>query len=152
MPITLHTLPLSAPTLPSLANWLLEMPADASPEALADVLVLLPSQRACTQLQHALVDGSPNGALLLPWITTPARLADELAELLGLAPADVDDDVAVFGERERAPRPDDQRRSSLLDDGRALVQPTGFEEPTVEHRNPGAPGDPLYAVWARRTP
>ena len=26
----------------------------------------------------------------------------------------------------------------------------GFDEPVVEHRNPGAPGDPLYAVWARR--
>ncbi len=24
----------------------------------------------------------------------------------------------------------------------------GFDEPTVQHRNPGAPGDPLYAVWA----
>ncbi len=26
----------------------------------------------------------------------------------------------------------------------------GFAEPTVQLRNPGAPGDPLYAVWARR--
>ncbi len=25
----------------------------------------------------------------------------------------------------------------------------GFDEPTVQLRNPGAPGDPLYAVWAR---
>lgn len=24
----------------------------------------------------------------------------------------------------------------------------GFDEPVVQHRNPGAPGDPLYAVWA----
>lgn len=28
----------------------------------------------------------------------------------------------------------------------------GFGEPHVQLRNPGAPGDPLYAVWARRTP
>ena len=26
----------------------------------------------------------------------------------------------------------------------------GFDEPSIEHRNPGVPGDPLYAVWARR--
>ena len=26
----------------------------------------------------------------------------------------------------------------------------GFGPAIVEHRNPGAPGDPLYAVWARR--
>lgn len=25
----------------------------------------------------------------------------------------------------------------------------GFDEPIVQHRNPGAPGDPLDAVWAR---
>ncbi len=25
----------------------------------------------------------------------------------------------------------------------------GFDEPTVQLRNPGEPGDPLYAVWAR---
>lgn len=27
-----------------------------------------------------------------------------------------------------------------------------FAEPTVEHRNADKPGDPLYAVWAARTP
>ena len=26
----------------------------------------------------------------------------------------------------------------------------GFGEPTLQHRNPGARTDPLYAVWARR--
>jgi SAM-dependent methyltransferase len=25
-----------------------------------------------------------------------------------------------------------------------------FDEPTIQHRNPGAPGDPLYAVFAHR--
>ena len=27
----------------------------------------------------------------------------------------------------------------------------GFGDPTVEHRNPGLPGDPLYAVWATKS-
>lgn len=27
----------------------------------------------------------------------------------------------------------------------------GFGEPTIEHRNPGARADPLYAIWATRT-
>lgn len=27
----------------------------------------------------------------------------------------------------------------------------GFDQPTLQLRNPGAPGDPLYAVFARRT-
>ncbi len=27
----------------------------------------------------------------------------------------------------------------------------GFDEPRAELRNPGAPGDPLFAVWARRS-
>ena len=41
------------------------------------------------------------------------------------------------------------------DRGRCTIVATYFEaagrfdEPTVEHRNPGAAGDPLYAVWAR---
>jgi len=29
-------------------------------------------------------------------------------------------------------------------------QTEGFDEPVLQHRNPGARGDPLYAVWARR--
>ena len=45
---------------------------------------------------------------------------------------------------------------STDDRGRCAIVATyfdltdGFGEPVVEHRNPGAPGDPLYAVWARR--
>ena len=44
------------------------------------------------------------------------------------------------------------------DRGRAAIVRTyfhlsgGFDEPHVAHRNPGAPGDPLYAVWAARRP
>ena len=46
---------------------------------------------------------------------------------------------------------------STDDRGRCAIVATyfdltgGFDEPVVEHRNPGALGDPLYAVWARRT-
>jgi SAM-dependent methyltransferase len=42
------------------------------------------------------------------------------------------------------------------DEGRCAIVRTyfeltdGFEQPTVQLRNPGAAGDPLYAVWARR--
>jgi SAM-dependent methyltransferase len=45
---------------------------------------------------------------------------------------------------------------STDDRGRAAIVGTyfdlteGFDEPVVQHRNPGAGGDPLYAVWARR--
>jgi len=45
---------------------------------------------------------------------------------------------------------------STDDRGRCAIVATyfdlteGFDEPTVQHRNPGVPGDPLYAVWAER--
>ena len=45
---------------------------------------------------------------------------------------------------------------STDDDGHRAIVGTYFaltpsiEEPTVQRRNPGARGDPLYAVWARR--
>ncbi len=45
---------------------------------------------------------------------------------------------------------------STDDRGRCAIVATyfdltdGFDEPVVQHRNPGAPGDPLFAVWARR--
>lgn len=47
---------------------------------------------------------------------------------------------------------------STDDRGRAAIvstyfeQTEGFDEPVVQHRNPGAPGDPLYAVWAQSRP
>lgn len=43
------------------------------------------------------------------------------------------------------------------DEGRCAIVSTyfeltdGFEQPTVQLRNPGAAGDPLYAVWAVRS-
>ncbi|MBD3221392.1 hypothetical protein GF314_09125 [bacterium] len=91
MPTTLDILPVDEPALPSLARWLLAHRPGPGPEDLADALVLLPSQRACGQLQHALLEASGEGALLLPWITTPGRLALELADLVGAASTDVED-------------------------------------------------------------
>ena len=46
---------------------------------------------------------------------------------------------------------------STDDRGRCAIVATyfdltdGFDEPIVQHRNPGSRGDPLYAVWAQRT-
>jgi SAM-dependent methyltransferase len=44
---------------------------------------------------------------------------------------------------------DDRGRCSIV---AAYFEATpGFDDPSVELRNPGSAGDPLYAVWARRT-
>ena len=43
---------------------------------------------------------------------------------------------------------DDQGRCAIVATYFGLTK--GFGEPIVEHRNPDAPGDPLYAVWAPR--
>ena len=43
---------------------------------------------------------------------------------------------------------DDRGRCAIVAAYFALTG--GFGEPVVRHRNAGAPGDPLYAVWARR--
>jgi SAM-dependent methyltransferase len=43
---------------------------------------------------------------------------------------------------------DDMGRVAIV---RAYFEASGaFREPTLAHCNPGAPGDPLYAVWAAR--
>ncbi|MEZ4386109.1 MAG: PD-(D/E)XK nuclease family protein [Candidatus Krumholzibacteriia bacterium] len=89
MPASLHTLPLSQPALPQLARWLHREAAGGDPADLAGALVLLPSQRACEQLRHALLEAAAGPALLLPWLTTPGRLAAELAALAGEAAADL---------------------------------------------------------------
>lgn len=43
---------------------------------------------------------------------------------------------------------DDRGRCAIV--SRYFDLTEGFGEVTVEHRNPGAAGDPLFAVWARR--
>jgi SAM-dependent methyltransferase len=43
---------------------------------------------------------------------------------------------------------DDRGRGAIV--ARYLSLVDGLDEPTVELRNPGTRGDPLYAVWARR--
>ncbi len=88
MPLSTPTLPLAGPALPALARWLLSVCPATSPEDLADVLVLLPSTRTCGQLGQALVEASGQPALMLPRILTPGRLADQLADMLGLDEAD----------------------------------------------------------------
>jgi len=85
MAANLHPLSLSRPMLPAVAEWLLTHATGPEPEDLADALVLLPSHRAGEQLRHALLEAAGGATLLLPWITTPTRLAAELAELQGLS-------------------------------------------------------------------
>jgi len=43
---------------------------------------------------------------------------------------------------------DDRGRCAIV--GAYFDLTDGFEGPVAEHRNPDAPGDPLFAVWARR--
>lgn len=75
-----HDLPLDAPFLPGLARLLLEVCGEDLPSA----LVVLPAVRACGSLRHALLEASDGDGLLLPRLTTPGRLAADLAERLGL--------------------------------------------------------------------
>lgn len=42
---------------------------------------------------------------------------------------------------------DDHGRCAIV--ARYFGESGGFAEPVVAHRNPSAPGDPLYAVWSR---
>ena len=80
-----HDLPLDAPFPPGLARLLLEVCGDDLPSA----LVVLPAVRACGSLRHALLEASGADGLLLPRLTTPGRLAADLALRLGIddAPA-----------------------------------------------------------------
>ena len=87
MPLSHHPLSLGEPALPVVARWLL----DHGTEQLPDTLVLLPSTRACQQLGLALIEAGDQEAILLPRVTTPTRLADHLADLLGLAADNVPD-------------------------------------------------------------
>ncbi|MBU0743066.1 hypothetical protein KJ554_12060 [bacterium] len=83
---TRHTIPFDSPFLPGLAARLLDICGERLPHA----LVLLPSSRACGSLRHALLETSGRDGLLLPAITTPAGLVEELAgRRADLAPAAV---------------------------------------------------------------
>ena len=44
---------------------------------------------------------------------------------------------------------DDEGRCAIV--SAYLERSEGFDEPVVQLRNPGRPGDPLYAVWAQAT-
>ncbi|MBA4377969.1 MAG: hypothetical protein C0395_04855 [Gemmatimonas sp.] len=87
-----HDLPLDAPFTPGLARLLLEVCGDDLPSA----LVVLPAVRACGSLRHALLDASGADGLLLPRLTTPGRLAADLALRLGV------DDAPTVPHRLRA--------------------------------------------------
>ena len=78
MPLSTHPLPLIEPALPALARWLLDRSDAGCPEAIASMLVLLPSHRAGGQLGHALLEAAGGSALILPRILTPDRLAEHL--------------------------------------------------------------------------
>ncbi len=87
---TRHTLPIHEPFLPGLARRLLDVCGDCLPRA----LVLLPSTRACESLRHALLEASGSDGLLLPRVTTPGSLVDDLADRLGdTSPVDVPGDL-----------------------------------------------------------
>lgn len=88
MILDLHPLPLAAPSLPALADWLLGRCRDLEPHTRGEVLVLLPSPRVCDQLAHALLERSGGEALILPRLTTPAHLAGQLADLVDGAGVD----------------------------------------------------------------
>jgi len=81
MPLSTHPLPLIEPALPALARWLLDRSDAGCPEAMASMLVLLPSHRAGGQLGHALLEAAGGSALILPRILTPDRLAEHLRAL-----------------------------------------------------------------------
>jgi inactivated superfamily I helicase/RecB family exonuclease len=51
---------------------------------LPDIMVVLPSTRACATIRHKFLDAAPCDAILLPRILTPSQLFNDLAERLGL--------------------------------------------------------------------
>ncbi len=84
MPRRLLAVPFADDPLARLADALLaELPGAADGD-LSDALVLLPSSRACRDLEHALLEHSGRDALLLPRLLTDTQWADELAAGLGL--------------------------------------------------------------------
>lgn len=86
------TVPFAADLLARLADELLTALPGAAEGDLADALVLLPSARACRDLEHRLLERSGREALLLPRLLTDVQWADELAAGLGLDDEDLPDD------------------------------------------------------------
>ena len=85
------TIPAGVPFVEALAAGLL-VEADGAPQALGDVLVLLPTRRACRLLAEAFVRRSGGRALLLPRIQPlgeldPAEMLLEGGLDLALPPA-----------------------------------------------------------------
>ncbi|MBE0566057.1 MAG: hypothetical protein IH621_08880, partial [Krumholzibacteria bacterium] len=86
------TVPFAADLLAHVAGELLAALPGAADGDLADALVLLPSARACRDLEHRLLERSGREALLLPRLLTDTQWADELAAGLGLDDDDLPDD------------------------------------------------------------
>ncbi len=89
----------------------------------------------------------------IDYLTRPVEVFDEVARVLRPGGAF----VVTFSNRcfpTKAIRAwlaaDDRQRCSIVATYFAIGG--GFGPPTVELRNPGATGDPLYAIWARSLP
>ena len=86
------TIPFADDLLAHVADLLLAELPGADRGDLGDGLVLLPSSRACHDLQRVLLERSGRDVLLLPRIHTDGAWADELAAGCGLGADDLPDD------------------------------------------------------------
>lgn len=92
MSIVVHRVPFAADLLRRLAADVLRAAPNADAGDLGDVLVLLPSARACKTLGRILLEQSGRDGLLLPRILTADQWAGEAALGLGLSEAELPDD------------------------------------------------------------
>ncbi len=92
MPRRILTVPFADDLLDRLARLLLDSLPGAAAGDLSGGLVLLPSSRACRDLQQRLLERSGREALVLPRLVTDTQWADELAAALGLGDEDLPDD------------------------------------------------------------
>ena len=146
---TRHALSFHEPFLPGLARLLLDVCGDHLPRA----LVLLPSSRACGSLRHALLETSGDEGVLLPRITTPGVLIDDLASRLGgIAPADVPGDLRAAVLAPRLMKLDWLRDQPGAAAGMAEQMIRLFDELRRQELDPGAlnDGGPPAAERIRR--
>ncbi len=92
MPLIIRHLPFSGDLLCQVASDVLRDASGAQTGDLSDVLVLLPSARACKTLGRILLQESGREGLLLPRILTAEQWASEVAIGMGLSAAHLPDD------------------------------------------------------------